>query len=143
MKIWKFVNIIQIYKEIEKISGKNKNVTPINLVNQIIWTLEDSKANDIISIDLRKKSSIADYMIIAEGNSTRQVSSIAQKVIEKLKKLNIKKISYEGLIRCDWVLLDAGDIIVNIFRPEIRQFYNLERIWMREGNAETIIIGND
>ena len=85
MKIWKFVNIIQIYKEIEKISGKNKNVTPINLVNQIISTLEDSKANDIISIDLRKKSSIADYMIIAEGNSTRQVSSIAQKVIEKLK----------------------------------------------------------
>ena len=143
MKICKFVKIVEISQEIAKISGKKKNISPNNVVDQIISTLEDSKAVDIISIDLRKKSYISDYMIIAEGSSSRQVSSIAQKVIEKLKKLNIKNISYEGLVRCDWVLLDAGDVIINIFRPEIRQFYNLERIWMREGNAETIVIGND
>ena len=143
MKICKFVKIVEISQEIAKISGKKKNTSPNNVVDEIISTLEDSKAVDIISIDLRKKSYISDYMIIAEGGSSRQVSSIAQKVIEKLKKLNIKNISYEGLVRCDWVLLDAGDVIINIFRPEIRQFYNLERIWMREGNAETIVIGND
>ena len=143
MKICKFVKIVEISQEIAKISGKKKNTPPNNVVDEIISTLEDSKAVDIISIDLRKKSYISDYMIIAEGSSSRQVSSIAQKVIEKLKKLNIKNISYEGLVRCDWVLLDAGDVIINIFRPEIRQFYNLERIWMREGNAETIVIGND
>lgn len=96
----------------------------------VITTLDQAKAIDIVDIDLRGKSSIADYMIIASGGSSRQVSSLAQKVAEEVSKnFPGNKRRIEGLSEADWVLVDLGDIIVHLFRPEVRTFYSLEKMW--------------
>jgi ribosome-associated protein len=91
--------------------------------------LDDDKAEDIISIDLAGKSSIADYMVIATGRSARQLHAMAQHLDEKLTKLGVKKVSIEGLTQGEWVLLDGGDVVVHLFKPEVRSFYNLEKMW--------------
>ena len=91
--------------------------------------LSSKKAQEIVSIDLRGKSSIADYLVIASGTSQRQVGSIAEVLREDLKKKGFKNVRIEGIPQCDWVLVDAGDVIVHLFRPEIRAFYNLEKMW--------------
>ncbi|MEW4468666.1 ribosome silencing factor [Parasphingorhabdus sp. JC815] len=91
-------------------------------------SLDDNQAQDIVSIPLEGKSNIADHMIIAEGRSTRQVASMAQKLAEHIKQAG-GEARIEGLANADWVLIDAGDVIVHIFRPEVRSFYNLERMW--------------
>jgi ribosome-associated protein len=91
--------------------------------------LDDDQAQDVAVIDLAGKSSIADYMVIASGRSTRQVASMAQKLAEKIKQAGHGPVRLEGLPAADWVLLDAGDIVVHLFRPEVRSFYNLERMW--------------
>lgn len=96
--------------------------------------LNSKKAQDIVSIDLLGKSSLADYLIIASGTSQRQVGSMAQLLREDLKKKGLKEIHVEGVPQCDWVLVDAGDVIVHVFRPEVRDFYHLERIWGPEGH---------
>ncbi len=94
----------------------------------VLQSLDDDQAQEIISIPLAGKSNIADHMVIAEGRSTRQVASIAQKLAERIKQAGgIARI--EGLANADWVLIDAGDVIVHLFRPEVRSFYNLERMW--------------
>ncbi len=92
-------------------------------------SLEDDQAEEIVVIDLAGKSDIADYMIIAGGRSNRHVAAMAEHVIEKLKAAGMHSVPAEGLPRCDWVLIDAGDVIVHLFRPEIRAFYNLEKMW--------------
>ncbi|HEY9092011.1 ribosome silencing factor [Parasphingorhabdus sp.] len=91
-------------------------------------SLDDDQAQNIVSIPLEGKSNIADHMVIAEGRSTRQVASMAQKLAEHIKKAG-GEARIEGLANADWVLIDAGDVIVHIFRPEVRSFYNLERMW--------------
>lgn len=95
----------------------------------IVETLEDDKAEDLIIIDLEGKSSIADQMIIASGRSQRHVAAIADHVTRRLKDEGVGRVRIEGLPSADWVLIDTGDIIVHLFRPEVRSFYNLERIW--------------
>ena len=95
----------------------------------VLASLEDSKAEDIISIDLLGKTSIADAMIVASGRSNTHVGAIADRVLKALKEAGTPAKRVEGLPHCDWVLVDAGDIIVHIFRPEVRQFYNLEKMW--------------
>lgn len=80
-------------------------------------------------IDLSNKSSFADYMVIASGRSTRQVASIVEKLRERLKAAGFHDLAVEGLPQADWVLLDAGDVVVHVFRPELREFYNLEKMW--------------
>ncbi len=95
----------------------------------VLASLEDSKAEDIISIDLLGKTSIADAMIVASGRSNTHVGAIADRVLKALKEAGTPAKQVEGLPHCDWVLVDAGDIIVHIFRPEVRQFYNLEKMW--------------
>ena len=93
-------------------------------------TLDDNKATDIVSIDLQGKSTIADYMIIATGGSSRQVAALAQRIMEETKKAFPKNRQHvEGLAEADWVLVDLDDIIVHIFRPDVRQFYSLEKMW--------------
>ena len=92
-------------------------------------SLEDDKADDIVVIDLAEKSSIADFMVIASGRSARQVGAMADHLREKLKAEGIQGVSAEGQERCDWVLIDGGDVIVHLFRPEVRTFYNLEKMW--------------
>ncbi|MGB3377435.1 ribosome silencing factor [Allopontixanthobacter sediminis] len=91
--------------------------------------LDEDQAQDIVSIPLAGKSSIADFMVIASGRSTRQVASMAQKLGEMVKKAGHGPVRLEGLPAADWVLIDAGDVVVHLFRPEVRSFYNLERMW--------------
>lgn len=88
----------------------------------------DMKAEDTVTIDLNGKSSIGDYMVVTSGTSNRHVSSIADKVIEGLEKAG-HKVRVEGMPHCDWVVIDAADVIVHIFRPEVRAFYNIEKMW--------------
>nr|WP_237437469.1 ribosome silencing factor [Alteraurantiacibacter aestuarii] len=95
----------------------------------ILEQLEDDQAQDLVSIPLEGKSSIADHMIVASGRSTRQVAAMASKLAERLKKAGEPAPRIEGLPAADWVLIDAGDVVVHLFRPEVRSFYNLERMW--------------
>jgi ribosome-associated protein len=98
----------------------------------VLRSLDDDKALDVVSIPLSGKSNIADYMVIASGRSTRQVAAMAQKLTERLKRELGRSARVEGLPVADWVLIDADDVIVHIFRPEVRSFYNLERMWAFE-----------
>lgn len=95
----------------------------------ILTSLDDSKAEDIVSIDLHGKTNLADTMIIATGRSNIHVGAIADRLIKAFKDTRRATPRVEGLRNCDWVLVDAGDVIVHIFRPEVRQFYNLEKMW--------------
>jgi len=102
------------------------------LVQAIKDCLEENKAEDLVAVDLTGKSSLADSMIIASGRSSRHVGAIADHVLKRLKELGVEDVRVEGLRAGDWVLVDAGDVIVHIFRPEVRQFYRLERLWLEE-----------
>ena len=95
----------------------------------VLASLDDDQAVETVSIPLAGKSSIADYMVVASGRSTRQVASMATKLAEKIKAETGRRARIEGLPTADWVLIDAGDVIVHLFRPEVRSFYNLERMW--------------
>ncbi|USA61257.1 ribosome silencing factor [Qipengyuania citrea] len=99
------------------------------LLKLVLEQLEDDQAQEVVTIDLEGKSSIADHMVIASGRSTRQVAAMAQKLAEKVKQEGFGPVKLEGLPAADWVLIDAGDVVVHIFRPEVRSFYNLERMW--------------
>ena len=99
------------------------------LLSLVLKQLDDDQAQDVVSIDLEGKSSIADHMVIASGRSTRQVAAMAQKLAETVKQQGFGPVRLEGLPAADWVLIDAGDVVVHIFRPEVRSFYNLERMW--------------
>ena len=95
----------------------------------VLKSLDDDQALEVISIPLAGKSSIADHMVIASGRSTRQVASMATKLADKIKQERKRAVRIEGLPTADWVLIDAGDVVVHLFRPEVRSFYNLERMW--------------
>ena len=99
------------------------------LLKLVLQQLDDDQAQEVVIIDLEGKSSIADHMVIASGRSTRQVAAMAQKLAEKVKQAGFGPVKLEGLPAADWVLLDAGDVVVHLFRPEVRSFYNLERMW--------------
>jgi ribosome-associated protein len=95
----------------------------------VLARLEDMKAEDIVTIDLNGKSSIADFMVVASGRSNRHVGSVADNVVQELKKFGRKDIRVEGQPVCEWVLIDIGDVVVHVFRPEARDFYSLEKMW--------------
>jgi ribosome-associated protein len=99
-----------------------------SLTQGIMASLDDAKAEDVLTIDLEGKTSIADLMVIASGRSTTHVNAIADRVIRSCKDNGVIA-RIEGMPQCDWVLLDAGDVIIHVFRPEVRQFYNLEKMW--------------
>ena len=101
----------------------------------VLRSLDDDQAVDVVSIPLAGKSSIADHMVIASGRSARQVASMAQKLTERIKQDLGRTVRVEGLPVADWVLIDAEDVIVHLFRPEVRSFYNLERMWAFEESA--------
>ena len=100
------------------------------LLERILFSLDDDKAEDVVRIDLRGKSEMADWMVVASGRSTRQVTSIAEKLVDRLKAEFGLPAKVEGKDAGDWVLIDAGDVIVHVFRPEVREFYGLEKMWM-------------
>ncbi len=101
----------------------------------VLRSLDDDQAQEVVSIPLTGKSSIADHMVIASGRSTRQVASMAQKLSERIKRELGRNVRIEGLPVADWVLIDADDVIVHLFRPEVRTFYNLERMWSFEESS--------
>jgi ribosome-associated protein len=107
-------------------------------LNIILSRLDDMKAEETITIDLRGKSAFSDYMIVTTGRANRHVGAIAENVTKALKENGIKNIHVEGLPNCDWVLIDSGDVVVHVFRPEVREFYNLERLWTQNPAAAAI-----
>ena len=110
----------------------------VGALHQLVLSqLDDDQAQEIVTIPLEGKSSIADHMVIASGRSTRQVASMAQKLSEEIKKAGFGHARIEGLPAADWVLIDAGDVVIHLFRPEVRTFYNLERMWSFEGGEAT------
>ena len=105
------------------------------LRSYILARLDEEKVSDVVSISLEGKSEIADTMVIASGRSARHVSASADKLVQSLKQAGLQDMKVEGQPACDWVLIDAGDVIIHLFRPEVREFYNLERIWSETARA--------
>jgi ribosome-associated protein len=102
----------------------------------VLDSLDDAKAEGTVTIDIRNKSALGDYMVVASGRSHRHVGAIADRVVSSLKDAGMGPARVEGLPHCDWVLIDAGDLIVHIFRPEVREFYNLEKMWLADPYSE-------
>ena len=113
-----------------------------NLLQVVLSSLDDDKAQDIISIPLSGKSSIADYMVIASGSSSRQLMAMADHLERKLKDRGSRPLGAEGAQSGDWILIDAGDVIVHLFRPEVREFYQLEKMWVDHQDADIVPIHN-
>lgn len=111
------------------------DVSSDQILARVISSLEDDKAEEIVTIDLRGRSSIADYMVICSGRSSRQVGAIAEKLTERLKEDFGRLCKIEGKDQGDWVLIDTADVIVHVFRPEVREFYQLEKMWMPAGST--------
>ncbi|HYD45542.1 MAG TPA: ribosome silencing factor [Phenylobacterium sp.] len=107
------------------------------LEEMLLAKLDDDKAQDVVFIDLKGKSPVADGMIVASGRSHRHVGAMADHLLRALKEEGYGKCRVEGLPHCDWVLIDTGDVIIHLFRPEVRQFYNIEKIWSVEPPART------
>ncbi len=109
------------------------DVASETLLQRILASLDDDKAEDVVSIDLKGRSDMADYMVICSGRSSRQVGAIAQKLVDRLKEEFGRRSKIEGKDQGDWVLIDTGDVVVHVFRPEVREFYQLEKMWMPSG----------
>ena len=106
------------------------------LLKIVLAQLEDAKAEDIIAINLDGKTAIADNMVVASGRSNRHVGAIADQLVDKLKEAGHRHIRVEGMDQCDWVLVDAVDVVIHLFRPEVRSFYNLEKLWSEHSPQE-------
>lgn len=106
------------------------------LLREVIQVLDDAKADDVVTIELTGKSSVADYMVVASGRSDRHVGAIADQIQRRLKEIKYGTVRVEGQPQNDWVLIDVGDLIVHVFRPEVREFYNLEKMWMADTSMD-------
>ena len=107
-----------------------------SVVDFILNILDDAKAEETVSVDITGKSSLADHMIVTSGRSQRHVGAVADQILRGLRENGFGKARVEGLPHCDWVLVDAGDVIVHIFRPEVREFYNIEKMWQADFAAD-------
>jgi ribosome-associated protein len=125
-------------ERVDAADAAGKNIPSMSMLDLVLNSLQDDKAVDIVTIELQGKSQIADYMVVASGRSTRQVSAIVEKLADKLKQNMGIQARMEGKGAGDWVLLDAGDIIVHVFRPEVREFYQLEKMWLPMGEPEDV-----
>ena len=113
------------------------------ILELITTSLDDDKAENILTIPLRGKSAMADYMVVASGASSRQVAAMAEHIEFKLKQNKIAILGLEGLRQADWVLIDANDVVVHLFRPEVREFYGLERMWANDAVEEIVTVHTD
>ena len=118
-----------------RLATERRELAAAAAIKLVRKSLEDSKAEDLISIDITGKSSLADWMVVASGRSQRHVAAIAERLVTELKEAGGVDIRMSGQRTCDWVLVDAGDVIVHVFRPEVRAFYNLEKMWLAEHPA--------
>jgi ribosome-associated protein len=100
-----------------------------DVLQAVKCSLDHDKADDVVIIDLAGKTSIADYMIVASGTSKRQIAAMSDHILEKMKDMGAASVAVEGTGHCDWVLIDTGDVLVHLFRPQVREFYALERLW--------------
>ncbi len=114
-------------------TGGQTGTSSDSLLTSVVNSLSDTKAEDLVTIDLRGRSEMADYMIVASGRSSRQVAAMAENLTDALKQTHGLICKIEGKDQGDWVLIDAGDIIVHLFRPEVRDFYQIEKMWMPAG----------
>lgn len=117
-------------------ANAQSNQTEIQLIDLVLSVLEDAKAEDIVPIDISQKSSLADHMVVASGRSNRHVGAIADQLARALRENGFGKPKMEGAQQCDWVLVDGGDVIVHLFRPEVREFYNIEKMWSAEFSGD-------
>lgn len=114
----------------------SQDVSSDVLLDRVLASLDDDKAEDVVAIDLRGRSSVADHMVICSGRSSRQVGAIAEKLVDRMKTEFGRTCKIEGKDQGDWVLIDAGDVVVHVFRPEVRDFYQLEKMWLPSNAAE-------
>ena len=134
-------NVLSTHAEVVKTTDgqaavmAGSQLTSEKLLERILSSLNDDKAEDVVQIDLRGKTEIGDYMIIASGRSTRQVSAMAEKLTDRIKQEFGFTSKVEGKESGDWVLIDTGDVVVHIFRPEVREFYQLEKMWLPQGSS--------
>jgi len=119
------------------VTAATQDATSETLLAHILQTLTDDKAEDIVQIDLRGKTEIGDYMVICSGRSTRQVSALSEKLAQSVKDRFGQTARMEGKDAGDWVLIDTGDVLVHVFRPEVREFYQLEKMWQPIGVVES------
>jgi len=117
----------------ERLSAAAADFSPEQVLDAVLASLDDDKAEELVQIDLRGRSDVADYMVICSGRSSRQVSSISEKLADRLRQTFGIAAKMEGRETGDWVLIDGGDVIVHVFRPEVRDFYQLEKMWMPTG----------
>jgi len=106
------------------------------MIDVILDCLDDAKAEETVAVDITGKSSLADHMVVTSGRSQRHVGAVADQLVNALRDAGYGKPRTEGLPHCDWVLIDAGDVIVHIFRPEVREFYNIEKMWQADFAAD-------
>ena len=119
----------------EDLQARRKRRNP-QMIDVVLKSLDDAKAEETVAIDITGKSSLADHMVVTSGRSHRHVGAVADQVEKALREAGFGKPRIEGLPHCDWVLVDAGDVIVHIFRPEVREFYNIEKMWQAEFAAD-------
>ena len=112
--------------KVQPVAPKSRTAELLDLV---LATLDDAKAENVVAIDVAEKTSVADHMVVASGRSQRHVGAIADQIEKKLREKGHTRVRVEGVPQCDWVLVDAGDVIIHVFRPEVRSFYNLEKLW--------------
>jgi len=125
--------------ETHSVTETVRAIKPSDLLDAVTDCLDSHKAEDIISIDLSGKSSFADHMVIASGRSQRQVAALTDYLVRDLKRMGHRDIVVQGLEQADWVLIDAGDVVVHLFRPEVRSFYNLDKMWGTDAeDSETL-----
>ncbi len=126
------------HEEEQQLSTETSRTADTDLLSTILRSLDDDKAENIVSIGLTGKTSIADHMVVASGRSQRHVGATADHLLRTLKENGFGTAKVEGMPSCDWVLIDAGDVIVHIFRPEVREFYNIEKMWSADIPVEPV-----
>jgi ribosome-associated protein len=117
-------------------SAAKPTISEPSMIDVVMQSLDDAKAEDTVAIDIVGKSSLADHMVVTSGRSNRHVAAVANQVVKALRDNGFDKPRIEGLPHADWVLVDGGDVIVHIFRPEVREFYNIEKMWQADFAAE-------
>lgn len=130
---------LQLSNEAHSASPTSLPVGGVTLLDIITSCLEDNKAEEITSINLSGKTSITDHMVIANGRSARQVAALADHLLRRLKDAGLGSLHAEGLPQADWVLIDAGDVLIHLFRPEVRSFYNLEKMWSADLSGDDLV----
>ncbi|MDR3475937.1 MAG: ribosome silencing factor [Devosia sp.] len=122
----------------KKTAPQLAEIPQVQMIDIVLQSLEDAKAESTVAIDVTGKSSLSDHMVVTTGRSNRHVGAVADQLVKALRENGFGKPRVEGLPHCDWVLVDGGDVIVHIFRPEVREFYNIEKMWQAEFAADAV-----